>query len=144
MKLREVSPLQIKMQSGVFGDSSLYQKILKQTLDPEQSARYEQQERERRKFRYEAIIEQAMSQLGTTIPFRTEQRQRLVKLLLDETEPPKAFGHSDYYVVLYQASKLEEAKLRPIFDDAQWQSLKRSLDQSRGMEQFLRRNGFLP
>jgi hypothetical protein len=127
---REASPLQMKMQTGVFGDSSLYRKILKQTLDQGQSVRYEQEERQRRKFRYEAKIELVMSNLESTIPLRAEQRQRMVKLLLDETEPPKNFGQYDYYVVLVQARKLGEAKLKPIFDDAQWQTLKRALDQS--------------
>jgi hypothetical protein len=142
---QQVFPLQMKMQTGIFGDSSLYRKIVKQTLNPEQSVLYEQQERQRRMFRYEAKIELVMSNLETTIPLRAEQRQRLVKLLLDETEPPKeSSGQYDYYVVLCQARKLGEAKLKPIFDDAQWQTLKRALDQSRGIEQHLRLNGFLP
>jgi hypothetical protein len=142
--VREASPLQLKMQTGVFGDSSLYRKILKQTLDQGQSVRYEQQERQRRKFRYEAKIELVMSNLETTIPLRAEQRQRMVKLLLDETEPPKDFGNYDYYIVLYQARKLGEAKLKPIFDDAQWQTLKRTLDQSQQIERQLKLNGLLP
>ncbi len=142
--VREVSPLQVKMQTGIFGDSSLYRKILKQTLDRAQSDRYEQQERQRRKFHYEAKIELAVSNLEATLPLRAEQRQRLVRLLLDETEPPKKFGQYDYYVVLFQARKLGEAKLKPIFDDAQWQTFKRTLDQFQGIEEHLRLNGFLP
>jgi hypothetical protein len=142
--VREVSPLQMKMQTGVFGDSSLYRKVLNQTLDREQSVRYEQDERQRRKFRYEARIELVLSDLESSIPIRAEQRQRFVKLLLDETQPPKKFGQYDTYIVLCQARKLGEAKLKPIFDDAQWQALKKVLDQSQRMEQHLQANGFLP
>ena len=102
------------------------------------------EERERRKFRYEAKIELVLSNLENSISLRAEQRQRLVKLLLDETEPPKKFGQYDFYVVLFQAGKLGEAKLRPILDDAQWQSLKKVLDQYRGMERFLKSQGYVP
>jgi hypothetical protein len=134
--INEASMLQMKMQSGIYDDSSLFQKVLRQTLNREQSLRYEQQERERRKFRYEAKIELVLSNLENSISLRAEQRQRLVKLLLDETEPPKKFGQYDFYIVLFQAGKLGEAKLKPILDDAQWQSFKKVLDRYQGMGQF--------
>ncbi len=140
----EASAVQMKMQAGVFDDSSLFQKVLRQTLNGEQSVWYDRQERERRKFRYEAKIELVVSNLENSISLRPEQRQRLVELLRDETEPPKKFGQFDFQVVLFQARKLGEAKLRPILDDAQWRSLKRVLDQSRGTEGFLRQQGYLP
>ena len=40
--VNEASMLQMKMQSGVYDDSSLFQKVLRQTLNREQSVRYEQ------------------------------------------------------------------------------------------------------
>lgn len=141
---QEVSLLQTKMNSGVFGESSLYRKTLNETLDRDQAARYEQADLERRRFRYEAKIEVFLSNLETTLPLRAEQRQQLVKLLLAETKPPKKFGQMDHYIVMYQIRTLGEAKLKPLFDDAQWQTLKRILDASRGIEQHLRLNGFLP
>ena len=61
----EALTLQMKMQSGVYDESSLFQKVLRQTLSREQSARYEQQERERRKFRYEGKIELVVANLET-------------------------------------------------------------------------------
>ena len=136
--------LQIKLQSGVYGDSSLFQKVLRQTLNREQSVRYEQLERERRKFRYEANIKLALSNFENSIALRTEQRQRLVKLLLDETEPPKTFGRYDFYYVLFQAGKLGEVKLRPIFEDSQWQSLKEVIDEYKEYEGLLKSEGYLP
>src|SRR5208337_1179487 len=104
-----------KLQTGLFGDSSLYGKTLTQLLDGEQLARYEQQQRQRRKFRYEAMIEMVMSNLETTIPLRAEKREQLVKLLLDETEPPRAsVQYYDQQFVFWQARKLGDAKLKPI------------------------------
>jgi hypothetical protein len=62
---QEVSLLQTKMNSEVFGESSLYRKTLNETLDRDQAARYEQADLERRRFRYEAKIEMFMSSLET-------------------------------------------------------------------------------
>jgi hypothetical protein len=142
----DASKLQAKMRSGVYDDSSLFQKVLRQTLNREQSVRYEQQELERRKFRYQAKIELFVSDLENNIALRAEQRQRLLKLLLDETKPPKKFasGQYDFFLVLIQAGKLGEAKLRPIFDDAQWQLFKKVLDEYHGMEWTLKSEGYLP
>jgi hypothetical protein len=42
------------------------------------------------------------------------------------------------------ASRVPEARLRPIFDDSQWRKVRRQMDQVKGMETYLRTNGFLP
>ena len=44
---------------------------------------------------------------------------------------------------MYRLSKLPEAKLKPLFDDIQWQVIKGQMDQYRGMQQFLRQQGML-
>ncbi len=141
---RKVSALQIKLEGGVFDDSSLFQKVLRLTLDRDQLARYDRQERERRKFHYEGKIELAVANLEVGISLRAEQRQRLIKLLLDETEPPRKFGQYDFEFIFYQAAKLEERKLRTILDEAQWPVFKNVLDQFRGMEATLKSEGYLP
>jgi hypothetical protein len=46
--------------------------------------------------------------------------------------------------VLVQASRLPEEKLKPLFDESQWKVLKKHLDQARGIEPFLKANGFHP
>ena len=48
-----------------------------------------------------------------------------IKLLLDETEAPEKYGKYDYYVVLFQLAKLKDEKLKPIFDDAQRQAMRK-------------------
>jgi hypothetical protein len=47
-------------------------------------------------------------------------------------------------VVQYQMVRLPEARLKAIFDDAQWRSFGRRVDESRAMEPILRDGGFLP
>lgn len=140
---QKIQPLQMKFNTGIFDETSLFCKVLKRTLDPDQSGQYEQQERERRRFRYEAKVELAIAMMETGLPLRDIQRQKFVKLLLEEAEPPAKFGQYDYYVVLYHAAKLPEEKLKPIFDDGQWRALTQLFAQARGMEATLKRNGFI-
>ncbi len=142
--IQAVQPLQARMNGSFFDDKSLLEKVLRSALSGEQSGKYKQQQLERRRFNYEAKIELSLVMLETGIPLREQQRQRIVKLLLDETEAPKQFGQQGYYAVLYQASKLEEEKLRPIFDDAQWRAIKKLLAQGKAMESHLKSNGFIP
>ncbi len=141
--ITEGSAMQQSLRSGVYGESSLFQKVVRQTLNRDQSLRYEQQERERRKFHYQAIIELALSNLESSITLTADQRQRMVKLLVDETEPPKKFGQYDNYVVFTQLGKLSEAKLEPILDASQRKSLKTLVGRFRGMERTLQAQGYL-
>ena len=85
-----------------------------------------------------------MAQLDQTVGFRDEQRRKLVELIMSETQTPTRFGQYDYYLVMYQAGQIAEAKLKPLFEDRQWALLNRQLNQMRGMEQFLRIQGLLP
>jgi len=140
---QDLQPLRTRFNSGIFDEASLFCKVLKRTLDPDQSAQYEQQERERQKFRYEAKVELVVAMLEKGVPLRDDQRKKLVKLLLEEPDPPTKFGEYDYYVVLYHAAKLPEETLKPIFDDAQWRALTRVFAQAKGMEAHLKRNGFI-
>ena len=142
--MQEIQPLQAKIKSSFFDQNSLLHKVLKGTLDDEQSHEYEQQQRERRRFQYEAKIELALAMLETGVPLRERQRQRFVKLLLDQTEPPNKFGQQACYVVFYQAGTLEEEKLKAIFDDAQWRAIKQLLFRAKGLEAHLKSNGFIP
>ncbi|MCH5376048.1 MAG: hypothetical protein JJ992_18925, partial [Planctomycetes bacterium] len=141
---QDIQPLQAKFNSEFFDDSSLFRKVLANTLDSDQWKLYEQRESERRRFRYEANIALAVATLEDGVPLRDQQRQQLVALLLAETEPPEKYGQYDYYVVLYKAAKLPEEKLKPIFDEAQWRALTLTFTQAKGMQAFLRRGGFIP
>lgn len=140
-----IQPIQRVIQKGmVFDDDSLLHKTLKNTLTGEQAERYEQQQVERRRFAYQAKIEYALVTLESGVPLRQQQCNQFVKLLLEETEPPKSFGRQPHYEVFFLASKIDEEKLKPIFDDAQWRAIKRLFMQMPAMGPNLKRNGFFP
>ncbi len=141
---QEVQPLRNAYHAGFFGEESIYAKTLRATLTPEQVAKHEEVVRDRTLYRYWARVDLAMELLNNQVGFTDDQRRQLVKLLREETKPPRRLGEQDYYVVLYQLSRIPEGKIKPVFEDVQWRFLERQLEQGRGMEWFLRQNGFVP
>jgi hypothetical protein len=141
--INEGSAMITSLQSGIYSEASLFHKVIDQTLTREQSVNYERQERERRKSRYQANIELVLSNVEGSIILTADEQKKVVKLLLDETEPPKRFGQYDTYLVFVQLSKLPEAKIKTILDDTQRKSLKRLVDRFRGMEQTLKMQGYM-
>jgi hypothetical protein len=141
---QKVSPLQMKFNSGLFDDDSLFHKVVGNVLDSEQELRYRQSELERRRFRYQANVATAVAVLENSIPLLDSQRQELIQLIIEQTAVPPRFGQFDYYVVLYQTATLNPEKLRPIFDDEQWRALDAHLGQARMLEPQLRSHGLIP
>ena len=140
----KLSALQAELHAGLFDEKSLFHKVLQGMTRSDASAPYQEQERERRKFRHRASIELAVTMFEMGVPLTDVQRRKFLTLLCEETKPPKRFGSQDQFVVFYQASKLDEAKLRPIFDDAQWRAVKSLFLQAKGMESHLKSQGFIP
>jgi hypothetical protein len=137
-------PLAATLQAGLFGDDSFFAKTLRTTLDPEQVSRYREAVHEKAQFRYRAKVGLAVATLDANVGFTAEQRRRLIELTLKETTPfEKPAGQYESQVVLIKMSRIPEDKLRPIFDDTRWRLLSRQLQQSRGMEPFLKSNGYL-
>src|SRR5262249_59240042 len=88
-------------------------------LAHEQLGKHEAVVRDRTLYRYWARVDLAMELLNNEVGFTDDQRRQLVKLLQDETKPPRRLGENDYYVVLYQLSKIPEARIKPVFQDVQ-------------------------
>lgn len=141
---QEIQPLRNKQATGLFGETSFFAKTIRKTLTEEQIAKYDAVNNERRRFRYRAAIEVALTSMESSVPLNHSQHDSIVKLLMDETQPPAAFGQYDQYVVMYQLERLPQTKLKPLLDEQQWKQLQLHLNQNRGMEQFLIQNGILP
>jgi hypothetical protein len=141
---QDIQPLQQAIAAGPFGESSIFAKSIGKTLDPVQAERFEKVAGEKRTYRYRARVELAVNLLDGYVGMTADQRRRLVKVIVDETRSPRKFGRQDYQVVMLLASKIPEDRIRPIFDDAQWRKVRRQMDQVKGLEMYLKTNGFLP
>jgi len=142
--LTEIERLGRVYNSGMFKSGSIFAKTLSKTLSDEQTAKYKKEIQERHQHRFRATLSWVAGTLEQTMKLTANQRRRLEKLLIEETRAPEAFGSYDYYGLIFQAAKIPEAKLKPIFDDDQWQALTRQFQEVRGMENLLKIGGFLP
>jgi hypothetical protein len=141
---QEIQPLRLSVSSGPFGEGSLFAKTLRKILSEEQAARYAAAVRERKLFRHRARINLMVEQFDKTLGLSASQRARFTRLLVERTRPSKILGPYDTQVLMLQLAKLPEDQFKPIFDDAQWRSLSAHLEQAKGMEFFLNRNGYVP
>jgi hypothetical protein len=131
----------------LFSEDSLLSKTLSGMLDPQQKALRRRALIEQKREWHKATIETAANTLRTNLNLGDVQYDRLVKLLLNETRPPKKFGTApEIALVLFQASRIPEEKIRPIFDDNQWRIVSRWMaTYVRGSsgEKTLTNNGFI-
>jgi hypothetical protein len=139
-----LQPVQLAFQAGLFETGSIFARTLRKTLQADQLARYDAAARERSLFRYRAKVGLAVANLDRSVGLTADQRRRLTTLILQETRPPRKFGQLDTQLVLYQLARLDEAKVRPIFNEAQWNLLKPQLTGARNNEATLIRQGVLP
>ena len=141
---QDISPLQLQYQAGLFGDDSFYQKTLRNMLKGEQLSKFSVVDGERRKFQYRAKVELVVAMLENALPMRDEQRQKFITLVVDETKPPRNFAQQqDFYIVMWNISKIPEKSIKPLFTDAEWKVLNQQFAQVRGLEQWLKQSGAL-
>ena len=140
---QDISPLQAQMMSGLFDRDSLLQKCLINTIIREQFLKYHKLDQERRRFHHESKVGLVVMMLDQSAPITAEQRLQLTTLLLRETRPPRKLGQYDYYVMMHQVSKIDDANFKKILDNIQWQVFNQQLGQLRNIEQWLKQNGLL-
>ena len=127
-----------------FGDESLFAKVLKNTLSPEQLAVREKSIRDAAKARHQLAIHWAARSLEIWLKLSQEQRQQLEKLLIARTRAPRKFGEYDYYGLMFQLSKLPEQELEPILNREQRKNIQQHFAQAQRLEKILKDGGFLP
>ena len=72
---------------------------------------------------------------------KPEQHQKLEDCLIARTRPPRKWGEYDYYGLMCQAARLSEKKLKPIFDDVQWEKIEQQLAEAQRIEKILEDRG---
>lgn len=125
-----------------FEADSLFSKTLVRTLTPEQVLQNDNALRDKNSARYRDVVAQTVRRLARLLNLSSKQRDDLATLILTETMAPSKFGQSEYAFVMFQASRLPEAKLRAIFDERQWNTIKWQLASWGDSEKNLRDEGF--
>jgi hypothetical protein len=138
----EANQVQIPLHFGLFHEDSLMAKSLPNTLTAEQLARYDAMAGERRELRHRINVLNAVIMLN--IQLRQEQRQALIALMTRETTSSRKPSQYDSQVLLLQLGRVSQQKLKPLFDQDQWEIMKRMLAKYQQMEPLLKRTSLLP
>ncbi|SIO58141.1 hypothetical protein SAMN05444166_5575 [Singulisphaera sp. GP187] len=144
MFYQEIQPLQQALQRGLFGDGSLFAKTVKKSLDDGQAVAFDALNAQRRQFQRQARLGRLLVTLDHSVGLDQDQRQRLTKLIVEETRSPIRPSSYDLYCVLIQLAQLPEDRIKPIFHDSQWLAIHQLLAQSKAYKQIMRREGVLP
>jgi hypothetical protein len=141
---QKFQPLTQQYQAGMLGPNSIFAKVVHRVLTPEQQEEYDAAEAERRKARHAAKVRLFVAIFEQSCPLKAKQRDAMVDLLLKDTRPALRSSEYDWYVVITQAARIPDSKLKPILDQAQMAYFKKITAQARGMEGWLRQQGVLP
>jgi hypothetical protein len=143
----EMIELDTRASQRLFGDDSLLGKTLKSTLDPNQAAARDEAFLLRNVVRYRRAIYAATQTIQSNLGMTDAQCALLAELLFSETRAPRRYGNApDVALVLFQASRVPESRIKPIFDDAQWRIMSRWMGiyvRGASGEKTLKRNGFV-
>src|SRR5262249_27764580 len=121
--LQDLRPLQEAWVTEPFLEDSLFSKTLRRTLGAAQLARVDQFFPETKRTDHEDLIQVFVKEEGRILSLDDDQRQGLKELLMRETRPSRRFRPYRHRGLLIQVSMIPESKIKPIFDEAQWDKL---------------------
>ena len=132
---READALQLSWLNE-FGADSTFSKTFATTLSPEQQALRDRRVAERNRDRYRIATVHATTVLAKALRMNERERVRVEELIQAETVPPRRFGHfprarspldADADIVLFQAAKIAEPKLKAVLGEALFDKVNRRL-----------------
>ena len=143
--LDDVAPLRTDRAALLKVEGPVFTRVLSRTLTDDDHNTMDEAVRDRLAFRHRADVGWTAVLLARSLGLVDDQRRRLESLLLDRAVPPRRFDahdYLDYAIVMYQAARIPEKDMRPIFDDLQWRVLRQEFAAARQWDLYLRRGGF--
>ena len=132
-----------RSEERLFDDGSRFSKVLARTLSQEQVSRSERLVRNPGYLRYRRAVAIAVRTLAGLVNISRTERIELSRLILTETTPPLKFGRTDHAFVMFQISRLPEARLKEIIPETHWSTFKWQITPWAGSEAFLKDDGFV-
>lgn len=142
--VRELPTLRILLESGLYGEGSLFQKSQVNTLNHEQFLKYTEITTKRKQLYFESMIKLVAAAIERAAPLTEVRRKELFDLVRRETRLPRLSSRYDFYVIMIQLAKIDESELKQILNDAQWTLLKLQLSKMQRMERQLIGMGIIP
>jgi hypothetical protein len=117
-----VSPLQMKVNNGLFADESLFQSVMRSVLSEEQQELYAAEIQRNQDRRRRVLTRVNVAEMERSMPLLAHQREKLLELL-DLQELPKTMTrHTEGYagfLKLVKLKKADEQALSELLDENQ-------------------------
>lgn len=141
----EIRPLAQRLEHGVLGAGSLFAKVKDRVLDDEQRAAYRQAVVQRISYYHRAKLKLFVVALDQLAPMTADQRDKLLALLVETTQPPNRAGSQlDWWYVIVQASQTPADRVEEILDDAQQRCFQQAVQQAPQYREMLKSQNVVP
>ncbi|TWT56055.1 hypothetical protein [Allorhodopirellula solitaria] len=137
------SPLAQRLNAGIFDEESLLKKVARVCVVGEQAERLRARQKRQIKLQSDAAITLFVATLGRRLPMTQVQRETLMEIAMTNITLPDPTHQYAQYLLMYELSELPQGKLKEIFDETQYQTLKKVYTQGLGMKANLKRMGML-
>ena len=129
------------MDSGMFSETSLFHKTLRNSLTAKQLVEYRKLDRERGM----KIIEVLYSRLEDTTASQLsgDCRRKLMDLMADKARSPQSSGPYAATDTWLEAAQFQD-QLRPLMRDRQWRSFQEAIRDAQGRKQFHQKSELWP
>lgn len=137
------SPLSQRLSQGIYDDDSLLKKVARGCVDDKQAKQLREREQRQQKLDSDAAIMIFLANLGRKVPMADIQRQALVEMMTENITLRDPKHNHASYMLMYEMSELPQAKLQSIFDDAQYEAIKKNFQPGIMMKENLKQMGLL-
>jgi hypothetical protein len=119
-----VSPLTTRLNTGLYGEKSLFAKVMSSTLDAAQVEKYKRLLAEQVERRHHAMVLTTVSTIEESLPLVGNQRTKLIELL--DAQKVKIIQQQglETYVGYAKLAKAPEEELAKLFDKDQMKALR--------------------
>lgn len=137
------APLQMELMRGLFGEDSMFAKVVRTTLDKEQLEAHQEQEAIRRHQEKEANVRMYISSMEANLPITAAQREALVQLASAQLGELRPNSRLHMQLVAYRLFTIPDEKMAEIFDAGQMAAFRKMRSRMGDVEQILRQQGVL-
>lgn len=114
-----VRPLTERMQAGIYGENSLFAKVMSSTLEESQIEKYQKIVRDQLERRHHALVLSMVTTLEKNVPMVGDQREKLVALLDAQPVTTAKQKELEAFVGYVKLSRVPDEELEKLFDKDQ-------------------------
>jgi hypothetical protein len=136
-------PLQDSLRKGLFGQGSLFQKVVANSLDEQQSTALQRQLSRFNELQAEGAVRLFVVKIGHYVPMTSVQRTKLTELLLENATWVRSDPHYSFLIVIYRFGKVPREKYEAFFNETQMKAVDFLIQAGKQIGEYLEQEGVI-